>query len=339
MSAAACGKSDSHKASRASETPFVMIPARVLASVSLSSPAKLAYAVVLDHANSDGVSRVGARRIAERTGTAVSTVLRAIVDLEDAGEVTVERGKSGQRHVYRLAPPPTNKRSQNESASYVENRSRNASATCNPKRSQDGAQRSRSASASARRMDHVQKDLLPDVCAAPSARSRKSKTTKPTGPVGAVLRAYGDRWSARYAGTYRPEDRGRDARLLQRVLADCDGAVDEVTARLDRFFEIEGGWLAEHRHPLTTFAKQHRRHATPRETNSVSKNNRAPIGPLIVADACAKWPADFEAHADVYRAIAAVAESGRIPLDAVVCFAGDGPAFRAEHAEEVRRAG
>lgn len=309
------------------ETPFVMIPARVLANESLSSPAKLVYSVILDHANDDGVSRVGARRIATRTGVAKTTVLRAIDHLEEAGEITIERGESGRRHVYRVTPTSTEKRSRNATGSNTPNRSRR------------GPERSRNATGSGRGEDHVHTYSSTDVCAAPSGSSGKPKNTRPTNAVGAVLGAYAERWSARYSGKYKSEDRGRDAGLAKRILADCDGSVDEVVARLDHFFAAEDGWLAENRHPLPMFAKQHGRHATPRETAVDAEQVRPPAEPLIVADARRKWPDDFEAHERDYRLIAAAADAGRIPLHAVARFAGVGPAFRANHAEEVRRVG
>jgi hypothetical protein len=84
--------------------PFVMLPVHVAADDTLSAPARLVYALLLDHARTHGHCWPGQELLAARLGVSTRQLRRYLRELETAGLIQTRR--TGRNNVYALPDVP-----------------------------------------------------------------------------------------------------------------------------------------------------------------------------------------------------------------------------------------
>jgi helix-turn-helix protein len=81
---------------------FTQLPNFILRNPDLSANAKTAYSLLLSYAWHNNLCFPGQERLAEHMGSHVSTVSRAITELEDVSLIEIERRGQGQTHLYTI---------------------------------------------------------------------------------------------------------------------------------------------------------------------------------------------------------------------------------------------
>jgi hypothetical protein len=81
---------------------FTQVPNVVLRDKRLSANAKVVYAQLLSYAWSNDLCYPGQVRMADDLGSTKSTVNRAVIELEQAGWVEIERRGQGKTNLYLL---------------------------------------------------------------------------------------------------------------------------------------------------------------------------------------------------------------------------------------------
>ena len=79
---------------------FTQLPNFILRNPDLSANAKTAYSLLLSYAWHNNLCFPGQERLAEHMGTHVSTVSRAITELEDCSLIEIERRGQGKTNFY-----------------------------------------------------------------------------------------------------------------------------------------------------------------------------------------------------------------------------------------------
>ena len=79
---------------------FTQLPNFILRNPDLSANAKTAYAILLSYAWHNNLCFPGQERLAEHMGSHVSTVSRAITELEDCSLIDIERRGQGKTNFY-----------------------------------------------------------------------------------------------------------------------------------------------------------------------------------------------------------------------------------------------
>ena len=82
----------------------VQFPGKLLRDPDVSSAAKVVYAELLANVERKSIVRIGQRLIAERIGSSVETVARAITELVDSGYIERNRADKGKRDAYQIIP-------------------------------------------------------------------------------------------------------------------------------------------------------------------------------------------------------------------------------------------
>ena len=81
---------------------FTQLPNFILRNPGLSANAKTAYALLLSYAWHNDLCFPGQERLAEQMGSHVSTVSRAIAELEDCSLIDIERRGQGKTNFYTI---------------------------------------------------------------------------------------------------------------------------------------------------------------------------------------------------------------------------------------------
>ena len=81
---------------------FTQLPNFILRSPELSANAKTAYALLLSFAWHNNLCFPGQERLAEHMGTHVSTVSRAMTELEEFSLIEIERRGQGRTNYYTI---------------------------------------------------------------------------------------------------------------------------------------------------------------------------------------------------------------------------------------------
>lgn len=81
---------------------FTQLPNFILRNPELSANAKTAYSLLLSYAWHNDLCFPGQERLAEHMGTHVSTVSRAITELEDYSLIEIERRGQGKTNYYTI---------------------------------------------------------------------------------------------------------------------------------------------------------------------------------------------------------------------------------------------
>jgi len=81
---------------------FTQLPNFILRNAELSANAKTAYSLLLSYAWHNNLCFPGQERLAEHMGTHVSTVSRAITELEDCSLIEIERRGQGKTNFYTI---------------------------------------------------------------------------------------------------------------------------------------------------------------------------------------------------------------------------------------------
>jgi len=81
---------------------FTQLPNFILRNPELSANAKTAYSLLLSYAWHNNLCFPGQERLAEHMGTHVSTVSRAIAELEDCSLIEIERRGQGKTNFYTI---------------------------------------------------------------------------------------------------------------------------------------------------------------------------------------------------------------------------------------------
>lgn len=105
---------------------FFKLPTHIAGRTDIGSTAKVVFAVISDAARGD-IAHIGVNRIAHLAGVDRTTALRARQELERAGYLGIQRGRNGQRCLYRLhktsrKTPPVSESNQSHSATGSQNR-------------------------------------------------------------------------------------------------------------------------------------------------------------------------------------------------------------------------
>lgn len=81
---------------------FTQLPNFILRNPELSANAKTAYSLLLSYAWHNNLVFPGQERLAEHMGTHVSTVSRAITELEDCSLIEIDRRGQGKTNFYTI---------------------------------------------------------------------------------------------------------------------------------------------------------------------------------------------------------------------------------------------
>jgi len=81
---------------------FTQLPNFILRNPELSANAKTAYSLLLSYAWHNDLCFPGQERLAEHMGTHVSTVSRAVAELEDCSLIEIERRGQGKTNFYTI---------------------------------------------------------------------------------------------------------------------------------------------------------------------------------------------------------------------------------------------
>jgi hypothetical protein len=81
---------------------FTQLPNFILRNAELSTNAKVVYALLLSYAWSNNLCFPGQERLAEHMGTHVSTVSRAMTELEQVSLIEIERRGQGRTNYYTI---------------------------------------------------------------------------------------------------------------------------------------------------------------------------------------------------------------------------------------------
>jgi hypothetical protein len=81
---------------------FTQLPNFILRNPELSANAKTAYSLLLSYAWHNNLCFPGQERLAEHMGTHVSTVSRAIKELEECSLIEIERRGQGKTNFYTI---------------------------------------------------------------------------------------------------------------------------------------------------------------------------------------------------------------------------------------------
>ncbi len=81
---------------------FTQLPNFILRNPELSANAKTAYSLLLSYAWHNNLCFPGQERLAEHMGTHVSTVSRAIAELESCSLIEIERRGQGKTNFYTI---------------------------------------------------------------------------------------------------------------------------------------------------------------------------------------------------------------------------------------------
>ena len=81
---------------------FTQLPNFILRDPELSANAKTAYSLLLSYAWHNDLCFPGQERLAEHMGTHVSTVSRAITELEDCSLIEIDRRGQGKTNFYTI---------------------------------------------------------------------------------------------------------------------------------------------------------------------------------------------------------------------------------------------
>ena len=79
---------------------FTQLPNFILRNPDLSANAKTVYSLLLSYAWNNNLCFPGQERLAEHMGSHVSTVSRAITELEDCSLIEIERRGQGKTNFY-----------------------------------------------------------------------------------------------------------------------------------------------------------------------------------------------------------------------------------------------
>src|SRR5262245_35543774 len=79
---------------------FTQLPNFILRNPAVSTNAKTVYSLLLSYAWHNNLCFPGQERLAEHMGTHVSTVSRAITELEDCSLIEIERRGQGKPNLY-----------------------------------------------------------------------------------------------------------------------------------------------------------------------------------------------------------------------------------------------
>src|SRR5882672_4415464 len=81
---------------------FTQLPNFILRNPELSANAKTAYSLLLSYAWHNNLCFPGQERLAEHMGTHVSTISRAITELEECSLIEIERLGQGKVNIYTI---------------------------------------------------------------------------------------------------------------------------------------------------------------------------------------------------------------------------------------------
>lgn len=81
---------------------FTQLPNFILRNPTLSANAKTAYSLLLSYAWHNDLCFPGQERLAEHMGAHVSTVSRAIAELEDSSLIEIDRRGQGKTNFYTI---------------------------------------------------------------------------------------------------------------------------------------------------------------------------------------------------------------------------------------------
>lgn len=79
---------------------FTQLPNFILRNADLSANAKVVYALLLSYAWHSNLCFPGQEKLADHMGTHMSTVSRAMTELEDCGLLEIERRGQGRTNFY-----------------------------------------------------------------------------------------------------------------------------------------------------------------------------------------------------------------------------------------------
>jgi hypothetical protein len=79
---------------------FTQLPNFILRNAEISANAKVVYSLLLSYAWHNNLCFPGQERLAEHMGTHVSTVSRAITELEECSLIEIERRGQGRTNYY-----------------------------------------------------------------------------------------------------------------------------------------------------------------------------------------------------------------------------------------------
>jgi predicted transcriptional regulator len=81
---------------------FTQLPNFILRNAEISANAKVVYSLLLSYAWHNNLCFPGQERLAEHMGTHVSTVSRAITELEECALIEIERRGQGRTNYYTI---------------------------------------------------------------------------------------------------------------------------------------------------------------------------------------------------------------------------------------------
>lgn len=306
---------------------FTKAPDWLLARADLGFADKLVFAVIVDRMK-DGRASIGIRRIMARLAASNTTVVRAVKRLEAAGLLTVERGRSGQRTVYRLPDKAVTESHRSDQGEAVTERHRSMALRENKAVTKSYRERCQKVTASGdKKSPRPDQTLLPDLArsTAPSGAGgkRAGKATGPpgkaTGPHQALVEHFTSRWSEHNGGGKYPFDRARDPAAAKRILDHTNGDLDRARRIVNAYLEDDDSWLAEHAkgRPLSLLASNARLGkylaATAGGSNSEAVQDHGPEEHPVLTDGRARgWGDDVDAHPAEWMDIARRIEAGEL---------------------------
>lgn len=276
---------------KAPTAQFFKLPTHIAGRADIGSAAKVVFAVILD-ATRRGIARIDVNRIAYLAGVDRKTALRARIELELAGCLSIQRGRNGQRCLYR-----PNKTSPILPPVSESNQSQNATGSQNPTSPTLVLDRSQNATGTS-----------------PILGPRSEETyiqRKSGGAHQTLIDHFCDSWAARFGAKY-PFSKSKDPPAAKRLLGMLNGDLDRALRVVDRYLADADEWTTKQGHRLAILASnaQLPRYLSATAPTPGDTANEASEHPLIEAGR-AKWPDSVEAEPAWWLALARRVEDPR----------------------------
>ncbi|MCH8148250.1 MAG: helix-turn-helix domain-containing protein [Planctomycetes bacterium] len=335
-----------------SDCQFVKLTVAVLARRDLTPAGKLVYAVIVDAMRGKVKSWPSVRAIAHQAGLSRNTVTRAVTHLEQMDLIEVRRGNRGQANSYSL---PTTIMGTSEQQSQDKEASDDRSHE-SPQPGNSGDSESGKGEESGAFLGPGVAKMTPQVspkCGRKQTRRKKQARRRRVNEPSAVVQTskrsnhrqlcdhFTQKWSESVGGRAKyPFSGARDGVALKRILEVVGDDLQWAVRIVDAYFQDDDPWLRDKGAGLGLLASGPRlqKYTTMTADNAVNEGTSdggQPEHPLV-SDARARWPDDVAAFIDEWQSLAAAAECGQLPLNAVKNSPSKGgAAFRAEHSKEV----
>lgn len=280
---------------KAQGTQFFKLPTGIAGRTDIGSTAKIVFAVISDAARG-GVARIGVNRIARLAGVDRTTALRARQELERAGCLDIQRGRNGQRCLYRL-----NKTSRKTPPVSESNQSHSATGSQNPTSRVSPPDQSHSATGTSR--------------VSPLRSEETYIQTKSGGAHQTLIDHFCNSWAARFGAKY-PFSKSKDPPAAKRLLDALSGDVERATRVVDRYLAGADEWTAKQGCRLAVLASnaQLPRYLTATAPTPNDTANAESEHPLIEAGR-AKWPESVESDPEWWVGLAHRVENPRSKLN------------------------